>query len=273
MRFRRLFAIGLLAAVVTACSSDPRDIKLSEMNQPEHATRLLEALSPEERELLARYVAANATLDYKLTVGEALQVAAEERDTRERERVEAAAAKGAFLEEQERLAKAERETRLAQLLDQKVADLALPARRQAVAELQHLMMSGELDPNIRPPLLELTLLGQYVEAGVAPADQTLGEAFEQIKKDPAAAQVLLQEAREAAQEKQRNDKYLAGLFVKLYVERPDVRATVHGILPIDDVRMLDEYVAAAQREPGSNVLGMRVSQALEAARQWKETSL
>jgi hypothetical protein len=274
MRFRRLFAIGLLAAVVAGCSSDPRDIKLSEMNQPEHATRLLEALSPEERELLARYVAANArTLDYKLTVGEALQVAAEERDTSERERVEAAAATGAFLEEQERLAKAERETRLAQLLDQKVADLAPPARRQAVAELQHLMMSGELDPNSRPPLPELTLLGQYVEAGVAPADQTLGEAFDQIKQDPAAMQVRLQEARAAAQEKQRNDRYLDGLFVKLYVERPDVRATVHGILPPDDVRMLDEYVAAAQREPGSNVLGMRVSEALAAARQQKETSL
>jgi hypothetical protein len=274
MQLRRFFVIGLLAAVVAGCSSDPRDIKLSEMNQPEHATSLLEELSPDERELLARYVVTNSrTLDYKLTVGEALRVAAEERDAREKERVEAATAKAAFLEEQERLAKAEREERLTELLDQKVAELAPPTRRQAMAELQHLMLSGELDPNSPPPLSELSVLGAYVEAGVAPPEQTLRQAFELVKQDPAAVEVRIREARKAAQDKQRNDKYLEWLFVKLYVEKSDVRATVQGILTADDVQLLDDYVAAAQREPGSNVLGMRVSQALEAARQQKEASL
>ena len=142
-----------------------------------------------------------------------------------------------------------------------------------MAELQHLMLSGELDPNSPPPLPELSLLGQYIEAGIAPPDQTIREAFDLVKQDRTAMQVRLQQAGESAQEKQRNDKYLEWLFVKLYVEKADVRATVHGILPAADVQMLDDYVAAAQREPGSNVLGMRVSQALEAARQQKETSL
>ena len=64
----------LLLATLAACSG-PTDIKLSEMNQPENAKKLLEALSPQDRAALQGYViehTLNNTLDYKVTVKQAI---------------------------------------------------------------------------------------------------------------------------------------------------------------------------------------------------------
>ena len=66
---------AVFVAALAACSG-PTDIKLSEMNQPENAKKLLEALSPEDRAALQGYVISrmmNNTIDYKITVKEAIK--------------------------------------------------------------------------------------------------------------------------------------------------------------------------------------------------------
>jgi len=64
-----------LAAMLAACSG-PTDVKLSEMNQPENAQKLAEALSPQDREALITYIARHTMkndIDYKMTVKEAIK--------------------------------------------------------------------------------------------------------------------------------------------------------------------------------------------------------
>lgn len=67
--------LAALVAVLAACSS-PTDIKLSEMNQPENTKKLLETLSPQERNALQAYVVSHTMhkdIDYNMTVKEAIE--------------------------------------------------------------------------------------------------------------------------------------------------------------------------------------------------------
>ena len=67
--------LAVLVAVLAACSG-PTDIKLSEMNQPENAKKLLETLSPQDRAALQAYVMRHTMqkdIDYKMTVKEAIE--------------------------------------------------------------------------------------------------------------------------------------------------------------------------------------------------------
>ena len=263
----RVLALSSLLAVATGCSSDARDIKLSEMNQPEHASLLLEELSADERDLLGRYVAAHAVrrdLDYKLTVGEALQAAASEQAAEEEARVKAETARIAFMEDQKKQAAAVRDTRLNALLDQTMAQLPAQVRRQAMNELQQLMMM-DADPNLPSFLPALTLLGQYLDSGLPPDEQTLREALELVRSDPDAMLVRLRDARIAADEKRRNDQYPDFVIVDAFLRRPDMRAAVQRIVPRDDFALLEDFLKDAQ--PGSPMRSLRISQALASARQ------
>lgn len=67
--------LAALVAMLAACSG-PTDIKLSEMNQPENAKKLREALSPQDRSALEAYVRLHTmqkNIDYKMTVKEAIE--------------------------------------------------------------------------------------------------------------------------------------------------------------------------------------------------------
>lgn len=67
--------LAALVAALAACSG-PTDIKLSEMNQPENAKKLLETLSPQDRAALQAYVMRHTMqkdIDYKMTVKEAIE--------------------------------------------------------------------------------------------------------------------------------------------------------------------------------------------------------
>ncbi|WP_460199037.1 hypothetical protein ACE15N_21780 (plasmid) [Xanthomonas campestris pv. passiflorae] len=87
-RQRRIVAAVLAVAVVTlfpGCGGDVRDLKLSEMSNPETQQKLLEALTPEERNLVTMYVATRnmaGDLDYNTTVAEAIE---NQRQSAERE--------------------------------------------------------------------------------------------------------------------------------------------------------------------------------------------
>jgi len=64
-----------LVTMLVACSG-PTDIKLSEMNEPQNAKKLLEALSPEDRAALQGYLVKHMLrndIDYKMTVKEAIK--------------------------------------------------------------------------------------------------------------------------------------------------------------------------------------------------------
>ncbi|MCL2656357.1 MAG: hypothetical protein FWD62_02865 [Betaproteobacteria bacterium] len=66
----------VLATVLAACNG-PTDIKLSEVQQPENQKKLLEVLSPEDRNALNTYVlnhTMKGDLDYKTTVKEAIKI-------------------------------------------------------------------------------------------------------------------------------------------------------------------------------------------------------
>ena len=66
--------LALLVATLAACSG-PTDIKMSEINEPDNAKKLLEALSPQDRAALQGYLiehTMNNTLDYKTTVKQAI---------------------------------------------------------------------------------------------------------------------------------------------------------------------------------------------------------
>ncbi len=272
MRFRRIFAIGLFAVVVVGCSTDPRDIKLSEMNQPEHATRLLETLSPDERELLARYVAMNArTLDYKLTVGEVLKVAAEERDTREKERIAAVEAQMRHDEEQRKAAEAEREARLSAVLDQyTVAQLQGPAGAQALNELQRLIMMS-IDPNGGPeaanPMAEFALLSRYLRTDLADGQATLRDVFDQVHSDPAGIEADIRAAEARKEQALRLTSVLDHRYVRAYLMNPAVRQEAADVLPVDDIALLDSYLPPREQIPvTSPVLNMTLRQALDNAR-------
>lgn len=67
--------LAALVAALAACSG-PADIKLSEMNQPENAKKLLETLSPQDRAALQAYVMRHTMqkdIDYKMTVKAAIE--------------------------------------------------------------------------------------------------------------------------------------------------------------------------------------------------------
>lgn len=67
--------LAAFVAMLAACSG-PTDIKLSEMNQPENAKKLLETLSPQDRAALQAYVMRHTMqkdIDYKMTVKEAIE--------------------------------------------------------------------------------------------------------------------------------------------------------------------------------------------------------
>lgn len=272
MRFRRLCLIGVLAAAVAGCSSDPRDITLSEMNQPEHATRLLEALSPDERELLARYVATNArTLDYKLTVGEVLKVAAEERDTREKERIAAIEAQMQREEEQRKAAEAEREARLSAVLDQyTVAQAQGPAGTQVLNELRSLIMMS-IDPNGGPeaanPMAEFALLTRYLRTDLADSQATLRDAFDQVRRDPSGIETEIRAAEARKEQAFRLTSVLDHRHVRAYLMNPAVRQEAADVLPAEDIALLGSYLPPREQIPvTSPVLNMTLRQALDSAR-------
>ncbi len=67
--------LAALVATLAACGG-PADIKLSEMNQPENAKKLLETLSPQDRAALQAYVMRHTMqkdIDFKMTVKEAIE--------------------------------------------------------------------------------------------------------------------------------------------------------------------------------------------------------
>ena len=81
---------ALIIGLLTACSG-PTDIKLSEMNDPENAKKLLETLSAQDRAALALYMVTHTLsndLDYKVTVKQAIeaQKADEAREANEKAR-------------------------------------------------------------------------------------------------------------------------------------------------------------------------------------------
>ena len=72
---KQILFVAMAAVVLFACSG-PTDVKLSEMNQPENAKKLLETLSPEDRSALQSYVIEHTMrndIDYKMTVREAIE--------------------------------------------------------------------------------------------------------------------------------------------------------------------------------------------------------
>jgi hypothetical protein len=266
MRFRRLGAIGLLAAAVAGCSSDPRDIKLSEMNQPEHA-------APDERELLARYVATNArSLDYKLTVGEVLKVAAEERDAREKERIAAIEAQMQRDEEQRKAAEAEREARLSAVLDRyTVAQAQAPAGAQILNELRGLIMMS-IDPNggleAGQPMTDFILLTRYLRTDLADGQATLRDAYDHVRSDPAAVETEIRAAEARREQELRLVSVLDHRHVRAYLMNPAVQQEAADVLPAEDIALLGSYLPPREQIPVmSPVLNMTLRQALDSARQ------
>lgn len=65
----------VLASLLVACGG-PRDVKLSAMNEPENAKKLMETLTGEERQLLQAYVVRHTAardIDYSKTVKQAIE--------------------------------------------------------------------------------------------------------------------------------------------------------------------------------------------------------
>ena len=79
---KNLLSLAAMSLLLIACSG-ALDTKLSEMNEPEKARKLLEALSPEELRLLQTYVVhktMDRSIDYKMTVKEALHAQRKENE-------------------------------------------------------------------------------------------------------------------------------------------------------------------------------------------------
>ncbi|MCL2523393.1 MAG: hypothetical protein FWF20_04840 [Betaproteobacteria bacterium] len=73
---QKKFAFAALAVLLAACSG-PLDYTIAESNEPEKARKILEALSPEDRQAFQTYVANHTMkgdLDYKTTIKEAVKI-------------------------------------------------------------------------------------------------------------------------------------------------------------------------------------------------------
>lgn len=69
-------AIMLVSAFLVSCGGSAKDLKLSEMNQPQNQTIILEQLTTDERNLLSQYIAAHSIsggLDYSTKIGDAIE--------------------------------------------------------------------------------------------------------------------------------------------------------------------------------------------------------
>jgi hypothetical protein len=75
MQHMKKLATLALVSLLVACGG-PRDIKLSAMNEPENAQKLIKVLSAEERQLLQAYVVRHTAardIDYSKTVKDAIE--------------------------------------------------------------------------------------------------------------------------------------------------------------------------------------------------------
>jgi hypothetical protein len=84
--YKTLFASALVALALSACGG-PKDIKLSEMNEPKNSKALLENLTPEEQTAVRKYVVRHTMkgdLDYNLTIKQVLEANKEEEKLKDR---------------------------------------------------------------------------------------------------------------------------------------------------------------------------------------------
>ncbi len=66
-----------LSALLASCGGSAKNLKLSEMNQPQNQTIILEQLTTEERNLLSQYIAANTIsggVDYSAKIGDVIEL-------------------------------------------------------------------------------------------------------------------------------------------------------------------------------------------------------
>lgn len=285
--FRAAAAAMIAALLLAACSQDIRDVKLSEMNQPENSKKLLEDLSQSERETIAYYVAERSVrgdIDYTVTIGDVLELAAKEKAEAEVRRVQEAAAAA------ERQAKAEalREVfekqkieadkqRLAEMLDQTVDQVKQMDRRKRQREMEEMtgLVLGRAEvrdeqEQLRQAQLrqDLRLLDQFIDSGAAPASMTIRDAWEKIGRDREAVVAQLQEAKEAAARRQQIERYTSGTSVGTYVRQAAVRTAIAEMLSAEDIALLDAYAADAVTEAEIwSVYRMSVRDALQRARE------
>jgi hypothetical protein len=249
------------------------------MNQPEHVSLLLEELSADDRELLGRYVAAHAVkrdLDYKLTVREALEAAADEKVAADLARAKAEAERISFAESQETARKTELQERLSAVLDQHtVAQLRGPAGAPVLNELQRLLMMS-FDPNTGtdgnlagpPPMAEFTLLMRYLRTDLADAQATLRQVLDQVRSDPAGIEAQIRAAEDHREQAQRLANVLDGRYVSGFLRNPMVRQEANQVLPEADIELLDHYLSQGAQMPATSpVLVLTLRQALDNARQ------
>ena len=75
MKLKIFLVMALFATMLTACSN-PKELKLSEINETEKSQVLLDSLTPEERGALTSYLVKHSMtgdLDENVTVGEAIK--------------------------------------------------------------------------------------------------------------------------------------------------------------------------------------------------------
>lgn len=247
---RAAVAAMIVALLLAGCSQDIRDVKLSEMNQPENAKKLLEDLTVEERNAIAYYVGertARGDIDFKMTIGDVLELAAKEKAEAEERRIQAEAARASFLKQR---AEADQK-RLGELMDQPVIAIARLPARQAREHLSEIL-------NLKQKLLERTdyrdqsaltnqfnLVQEFIYAGLTTDATTLRDAWDQAEQDPDGLAARLKEAQPVIQ----RNRILSTMDVRSYARNWDIRNNVNRHLTNDERALVQQYVETAKNGP------------------------
>ena len=81
-----VFWLSIMAtcAFLSACGNSAKDLKLSEMGEPQNKKSILEQLTPDERNLLTQYMTSHAMrggIDYTVKIGDAIKEQQKIKDT------------------------------------------------------------------------------------------------------------------------------------------------------------------------------------------------